>query len=899
MTKHAAPVPPLASRYLPLLWPILALCCCALLWGVTLVRTDAETARAGETALRQADAYAEAYQQYLTRSIAEMDQITMQLKHSWERSPRPGLLEDMRGDGMFTDNTFLSVSVVGPDGRVRSSTRPGHEAAGLAATRFFQQHRNNNSTALRIGVVPPELRQAREAVLFTRRIDSADDDFDGVVVIVVDAQYLTSFVGPAAIGQDGVLALAASEGKLRVEQRSAGEARQALLPRELRPLIDSPSPRLLAGEQGFTDGVARMTGWRASPVYPVVAIVALSQREALATAQQYGQDSRNTVALASAGVMVLGLLACVLSQRSAVRLREQDEVRRAYRTATESANDGFYMASPLLDRTGEAIDFVIVDCNERGAYFYGLTREDMVGRRVSELERGLPGAEVIESYRAAMANGFYEEDRRMPVDARLNIAWGRRRLMRVGNGLAITLQDISERKAHEDQLQRMANEDPLTGLPNRHWLLDYVPAVLARAGSANEELALLFVDLDEFKHVNDSHGHAVGDRLLKAAARRLVALLRPNDRVARFGGDEFVVLLSPAHDEGQVADVAERIVTAFRAPFAIGDEIQASIGASVGIAMFPRDGLDAHTLIRHADIAMYAGKNDGRGQHRFFDQALSVSVRQRALLKQRLLEAIERKQFLLHYQPRVAPLTGELLSMEALLRWQHPEAGMIAPGDFIPLAESTGLILPIGELVIEGACAQLAAWRAEGTRLVPVSINVSVKQFSSGRVQRQLEAALARHRIPAALLEIEITESVMMGDHDDIVAELAAIRALGVKLHVDDFGTGYSSLAQLQRLHMDVLKVDRAFTAELDGPGRGKVFFQAIVSMAHALGMEVVAEGVETEAQLAILRELGCDEVQGYLISKPLPPDMVAARFLRQPVPEHDCKGLQPAHAIQ
>jgi len=310
------------------------------------------------------------------------------------------------------------------------------------------------------------------------------------------------------------------------------------------------------------------------------------------------------------------------------------------------------------------------------------------------------------------------------------------------------------------------------------------------------------------------------------------------------------------------------------------------IGASVGISVFPRDGSDAATLIRHSDIAMYAGKNEGKGQYRFFDPSQSSSLKTRAQLRQRLLEAIEKKQFVLHYQPRVDTRSGRLLSMEALLRWEHPQLGMIRPDEFIPLAEASGLIVPIGAIVIDLACAQLAAWRNQGSQgsgfAVPVSINVSPKQFLRGGVQRELADALLRHGVAPGLLEVEITESAMMGDQEEILAELAAIRALGIKLHVDDFGTGYSSLSQLQRMKMDVLKVDRSFTAELGRSKEGQVFFQAIVSMAHALGMEVVAEGVETHEQLQILRALGCNEVQGYLVARPMAADAIGPLLARR-----------------
>ncbi len=885
MKIPAAPTPSRTNTFLAILWPVLAALCCAALWSFTILRAESDSERTRLQLLKEADTYAQAYEQYVTRSIAQMDQITMQLKHSWEQGRRATLLEDMRADGMFTDEAFVAVGIVGPDGKVRSASQPGALPDIAPDAAFFAQHKNNNSTALRVDVAPGGFDPAREVVLFTRRLDRADEEFDGVVVMAVDAAYFTSFVGQSTLGADGLLAMADTDGRFWIEQSGLAPARPGG-PRTLRPgsvAAAGAGPRLV-GSAGFNDGVARALGWRDSAVYPVVAMVALSQREGGAAAQDYWEESRGRAIAGTVALALLAALASLLSLRAAAREREHEAVRLAYRTATESANDGFYMAAPVRDRRGQIVDFRIVDCNERGAAFYGLRRDDLVGRAVSSMDRGMPGAELVANYRLAMATGFFEEDRRLPRDDRLAIAWGRRRLVRVGDGLAVTLQDIGERKKHEDEMERMANEDALTGLRNRSWLLKHVPTLLD-AAAREGGLALLFVDLDEFKQVNDSHGHAVGDGLLAAAARRLGALLRPGDEVVRFGGDEFVVLMRPARDEFQVAAVAERIVAAFTRPFALGEGLQASVGASIGIAMYPRDGLDAGTLIRHADIAMYAAKHEGKGQHRFYDQSLSGGIRKRARLKQQLIEAIAGGQFLLHYQPRVDPVSNELLSMEALLRWRHPEQGMVAPGEFIPFAEASGLIVPIGDIVIEQSCSQLAAWRAQGARLVPVSINVSARQFERGGIVGRIEGALARHGVPPALLEVEITESAMMGDRDEILAELAALRALGVKLHIDDFGTGYSSLSQLRTLRMDVLKVDRAFTAELDGGGEGRVFFEAIVSMAHALGMAVVAEGVETAAQLQALRELGCNEVQGYYISRPLGAEDLAARYLALPLP--------------
>jgi predicted signal transduction protein with EAL and GGDEF domain len=339
--------------------------------------------------------------------------------------------------------------------------------------------------------------------------------------------------------------------------------------------------------------------------------------------------------------------------------------------------------------------------------------------------------------------------------------------------------------------------------------------------------------------------------------------------VVRIGGDEFVVVLDPVDGEPKVARVAERIAEAFEDAFALSDGHH-KMGASIGISMFPRDGGDTATLLKNADIAMYAVKMAGKGHHRFYEPELYEVIRARRDIEQDLVDALEQDQFVIHYQPRVDTLTGELCSMEALLRWMHPQRGMVPPLDFIAIAEASGLISRLGECVIEKVCLQQAQWKALGFELLPVSINVSARQFGRGDVHQVLAAAMARHRIEARFIEVEITESAMMGEQSEAVEQLAAIRAQGVKLLVDDFGTGYSSLSQLQKFEMDGLKIDRAFTSELGRSQQGEIFVRAILSMAHALGMSVVAEGVETREQLDILRALSCNEVQGYFISRPV-----------------------------
>jgi EAL domain-containing protein (putative c-di-GMP-specific phosphodiesterase class I) len=318
-------------------------------------------------------------------------------------------------------------------------------------------------------------------------------------------------------------------------------------------------------------------------------------------------------------------------------------------------------------------------------------------------------------------------------------------------------------------------------------------------------------------------------------------------------------------------------VHAFQDGFRLSKGVR-SIGASVGISVFPSDGTDADTLLHHADIAMYSVKTSGKNNYRFFDQKFHDAVRARHDKEAELRHAIENDQFVMHYQPRVDISTGTTSSMEALVRWAHPTRGLIAPNDFIPLAEETGLILRLGEMVIDKVCAQLAQWAQREQVLVPVSVNVSSRQFNEADIAKLFSASLARHNVAPGLIEIELTESSMMGDTRKVADAFSAIQKMGVKLLVDDFGTGYSSLSQLQRLDFDVLKVDRTFTAGLEKTGEGNVFFKAIITMAHALGMRVVAEGVETLEQIKILKSLNCDEIQGFYVSKPL------AAFESQPV---------------
>jgi diguanylate cyclase (GGDEF)-like protein len=470
----------------------------------------------------------------------------------------------------------------------------------------------------------------------------------------------------------------------------------------------------------------------------------------------------------------------------------------------------------------------------------------------------------------AWDKGVYDGEIEVPAESALQLRWAEVKILRSDQLLAVRLRDISEAKEHLTELKRRSNEDVLTSLPNRHWIQSYLPDAIDHAREANESLAVLFIDLDGFKKVNDTAGHAAGDEVLQHAAQRLQEAIRPDDKVVRFGGDEFVVILEHVEHRIDAAHVAERVQHAFAQPFRLSQGAH-TIGTSIGIALFPTDGQDASALLEKADIAMYSVKTRGKRGYQFYEAKFYHALRERLDREAEIRDAIARDEFVMVYQPRVDILTGITLSLEALVRWQHPAKGLLEPREFITLAEETGLIVGIGELVIDKVCAQLALWARHDAELVPVSINVSPRQFKSAAIADIVLSALSRHRVPPSLVELEITESSVMEEGTDIAKTLNTLQTHGIKILVDDFGTGYSSLSQLHRLDFDVLKVDQTFTAGLEISDEGKVFFTAIVTMAHALGMRVVAEGVENLAQVNILKTLQCDEIQGFYISRPLP----------------------------
>ncbi len=853
------------------MWPITCVALGLLLWGATLSKVNIEQQFLEKNALKDAALLSAAYAQHLANAIDQADQITKLVKHQWEQSNRALRLEDSFQIGSFPDSRHLFVNLIDANGgTITRSLRNGRRDY-IADRDYFIFHKTNNENVLFVGQPVTSRSTGKTVIHFSRRLEKPDGAFDGVVVVSVEPILFSSFHGGKQLGQAGLLAMIGKDRILRTSTTGGAAGKPAPAPFVSIPaFLGEQGAKLMAGTPWFTDSHARFVGWSAVDSHPFIAVVGLSKDELYAPHLQTWETYKTYAFFGSLFLIISALVGTFFSSRLALSTHRAEKIREEYGIATEGGNDGFYLWRALRDRNGTPIDFEILDCNERGARLYGFTRAQMLGRKISGFYDDASLVEsLLKTHRHAMETGFYEDEYRVPPESPIKEEWLHRRLVRSNLGLAVTLRDISEAKAHERELLRLANEDELTGLPNRSWFVNFLPTAIERAKSGGTKLGILFIDLDNFKDINNTLGHSVGDELLREASLRLQSVLRPSDSAVRFGGDEFIIVLEDIAKETKATTVATRIIDTFNQPFELPSGRHV-ISASIGISLFPRDGEDVETLMKNADIAMYATKGAGKGHFRFFDPQLYIHMKHRLETEQALLRALELDQFALFYQPRVSAATGQLCGMEALVRWLHPERGLVPPLEFITLAENTGLILKLGEVVMAKACAQLAAWRSQGLPLVPVSINVSAKQFNQGNIKQLLESHLARHEVPPTLVEIEITESVMMGEHTEIIDQLAAIRGLGIKVLVDDFGTGYSSLSQLQRLDMDVLKVDRAFTAEL-GTKEGEILFRAIMSMAHALGMAVVAEGVETVEQLQMLQQLSCDEIQGYFISRPLP----------------------------
>jgi diguanylate cyclase (GGDEF)-like protein/PAS domain S-box-containing protein len=553
----------------------------------------------------------------------------------------------------------------------------------------------------------------------------------------------------------------------------------------------------------------------------------------------------------------------IAARRSAEVALQASELR--YRRLFETANDGIL----LIDSDTECV----TDANAALVTMLGHDSAGLVGQKLWELApfRNVPAcrasiAELQELEQIRCDDWVLETGDGMSIDVEMVGT-----LYEADDAKVIqcNIRDITDRKEAEARIRYMALHDALTGLPNRILLEDRLSHALANARRNQTRVAVLMLDLDHFKHINDSLGHHVGDQLLEAVAMRLRSCLRENDTAARLGGDEFVIGLPDIADGEDAAIVARKILDVLTAPFPI-EEHELFIGGSIGIGLYPGDGEDSGSLLRAADTAMYDAKENGRGVHRFFTSALNEAAQRRHVLATDVHQACAKGEFVLHYQPQISIEAGTITGVETLIRWNHPKEGLISPTLFIPLLEELGLIVEVGQWVLRTACLQNAQWQAEGLPPVRMAVNLSAQQFYRGDIVRTVKQALEESGLAPEWLELELTESLTLDDTETTIHIMRELKDLGVSLSLDDFGTGWSSLSYLRRFPLDRLKIDRSFMRDVTTHPSAAAIVHSILNLAQSLGLKCIAEGVETSEQLDYLQQQLCPEIQGFLFSQPL-----------------------------
>ncbi|MEO0317673.1 MAG: hypothetical protein RL404_1350, partial [Pseudomonadota bacterium] len=783
-------------------------------------------------------------------------------------------LEEQFRHGVYQGQLFPVL--INAEGFAVSSTRNLARGTYMGDLPFFAQVRDSGMTQLIVNrpTVGRGGFAGKTIIRFTRSLNRPDGRFDGVVLIAVEQNYLVSYHDVASLAPGDFISVRFTDGQLLAARGGSGMAGSFY---RKDPGFKGLHGTRIEGGERFVDDEERIVSWTMVDGYPLVAVAGVSMVDVMAPYTRTRATYFTLATISSLLLLALGVFGAYYQIRQSAQRRHDAQVQSTFRLAVDGAREAFYMMRPIRDVDGKLKDLVIEDCNERAAEMSGFPRGELIGRTVNSLYEGKRHDPYFNFFRKAAAEGFAEDDFHVPHGRKHIAGWFQRRALRSGSGIAVTVRDVSEARQQAATLAAMARTDALTGLPNRHWLNDYLPGALERARERGRRLALLYIDLDNFKDVNDSLGHRAGDELLASIAGNLRLALREQDHLARIGGDEFTAIVEDLDDDDDASLVAGRLIDAIGQLGPDSPWRMFRMKGSIGVSLFPTDAGDIDALLRAADIALYEAKSQGKNQYRHFNEELAQKIRDRINVERELEHAILRDEFVIYYQPRADARTGHLSSMEALIRWRHPRRGLLPPAEFIGIAEHTRLIVPIGEVVAQKVCRQLASWRDQGQPLKPVSVNVSALQLKGDGLRVTLTENLARHSLPSSLVSIELTESSMLDEDGIAQEELARLRQMGIELEIDDFGTGYSSLSKLQSLAIDVLKIDQSFVRKLGSDPQAQALCETMVSIGRSLDIAVVAEGVETEEQLRMLQNMGCDEVQGYLVSKPVPPEKIPA----------------------
>jgi diguanylate cyclase (GGDEF)-like protein len=830
-----------------------------------LISKDKEAAYAA--ALRNGDNLARVFEGHISRTIKSADNTLLYLRKSYQRDPGHFSVPTVAQDPEFRHEVLLQFTRIGADGIVRDSSWSGSVVgADYREQETFRVHVDSPLDELFISTPLILKSNGNWAIELSRLLKAADGSFAGVIAATLDPHQLEKFYSSLDLGRDGIVSLVGFDGIIRA-RGGAGRSHADTFGRSVANAktfqLHHQSPTgSYWNEPGTVDPIQRLITYRVVDGLPLIAIVGVSKAEILELA------SRNAhiyigIALTLWVAIAVGIgFGAARERRLASTASKLSRTNMLLETALANMPYGLCMVGA---------DGKIILSNALYGEMYRLRPEQTK-----------PGTTLRAILEARVAAGATPKHAEKYVSDRLrqaflpepgyvidNLRDGRvfavsRRSMPDGGSVAIH-QDITAQRLAEARVRHLAHYDGLTDLANRVLFLSELEAAMEQCRRHGDRFAVHLLDLDRFKEVNDSLGHVVGDALLKELARRLKASVRDADVVARLGGDEFAVLQQLGKDEkADALALADELLAVIIKPVEI-ESHQLTVATSVGIALAPDHGLVAEQLLKKADLALYRAKSDGRNGYCLFEPQMERDAYSRHELVADLRNSMARGEFELHYQPFVGIMDKKTIGMEALVRWRHPQRGLVPPNDFIPLAEDTGLIKPLGEWILRNACAEAARWPAD----IRVAVNLSALQFRKGNLSQVIADVLRESELPAERLELEVTESVLLEHNEENLAMLHELKELGISIVLDDFGTGYSSLSYLQSFPFNKIKIDRTFVADLGSRGDCAAIVSAVTGLAKSLDISTTAEGVETMEQLMLLRAAGCDQAQGYLLGRP------------------------------
>ena len=854
--------PPVWRRAV-LIWGVVAITSIALLWTLAHLERVADQNQAEIEGRQRVISLTHSYARELQNSLEQIDQLSLVIASTGKIGSTNKIFQNLPSYGWF--NPLL----IDQRGIVQGAHTSATIGMSVSDARFFRNHLQSTSTELKINPLEAGIGRltGKQVARFSRRINDEQGKFAGVVSMSMLPDQLTALGDVLALADGDIIGIKFTNGDTLVRHDIGHEFSQNNL--DLLSRTDTA--------KNFSEirvpGQLMYVGWTKLDNYPLEAVIAVTHSNILRSFNETS-DLYNLLQVAGSSLIIfLCLTGGWLQSRRDARLHYKNKITSTFRLAVDESREELYMFSPYYDKEGSLIDFLMQDCNGQAMRMTGKEKADLIGMRLSDISSGENLLTTQLFLHAAMSDGFAEKEFFIYRAGPKKKCWVQARAVRADDGLAVTFRDITEVKEKENQLKQLALTDALTHLPNRHWMNQQLPFIMDAAEKNGAQFAALFIDLDNFKTINDTLGHKVGDTYLQAVAQILQQSVRKHDHVLRLGGDEFMILLNELDSPDIALEIAGHLLNRLRDSDTLDANSSLSPRASIGVAFYPENATTPEGLVQAADIAMYEAKRSGKDRVARYSSEMLDQLSERMSMESALQHAIPGGQLLLYLQPRASAATGELVGFEALVRWQHPELGLVSPQRFIPLAEQSHLIVELGNWVAATACEILAHWRSIGKKIVPISINVSARQLKDAEFRTQLQAQMQKHDIIASEIAIELTESMMIGDNDTIRNELRLLADMGLELMIDDFGTGYSSLARLQSLSVDVLKIDQSFVRNLSAGGEGIVLCQAMTQMGKTLGLAVVAEGVETTEQLQMLQLMGCDEIQGYIASPPVPAD--------------------------